>query len=110
MNDKFIEESFRGNLICRVELDRTRQKSDGFLPLSQLELTLCLVKACPTRLSHRDGRAGFRCRRRRLNLRTERFGCLVCVQKGGNYQSRSAHDEDRRSRPENEVDLSGTQA
>jgi hypothetical protein len=26
------------------------QKSHGFLSLSQLELTLCLIKACPTRL------------------------------------------------------------
>src|ERR1700737_3741977 len=72
MNDKFIEESFRGNLICRVELDRSRQKSDGFLPLSQLELTLCLVEARPTRLSYlllqlrRDLR--FRLKRLRLAL------------------------------------------
>ena len=37
-------------MIFRVELDRTRKKSDAFPPLSQLELTLGLVEACPARL------------------------------------------------------------
>src|SRR5260370_34399788 len=49
MNDQFMEESFGGDLICRVEVDRTRQKSDALLPLAQLELALGLVVACPAR-------------------------------------------------------------
>ena len=50
MNDEFLEESLGSNLIFRVKLDRTRQKSDTFPPLSQLELTLGLAEACPARL------------------------------------------------------------
>ena len=38
-------------MICRVELYRTRKKGDAFPPLSQLELTLGVVEACPARLS-----------------------------------------------------------
>ena len=34
-------------MVCRVELDRARKKSDAFPPLSQLELTFRLVEACP---------------------------------------------------------------
>jgi hypothetical protein len=48
-NDQFCGK-LRGNLIQRVELDRTRKRSDAFSPLSKLELTLGLVEACPTRL------------------------------------------------------------
>src|ERR1700745_398164 len=45
VDNQFLKESLRGDLIFRVELDRTRQKSDAFSPLSKLELTLGLVKA-----------------------------------------------------------------
>src|SRR5260221_663494 len=51
VDNQFLEESLRGDLIFRVELDRTRQKSDAFSPLSKLELTLGLVEARPTRLA-----------------------------------------------------------
>src|SRR6516225_8424832 len=50
VDNQFLKESLRGNWIFRVELDRTRQKSDSFSPLSQPELTLGLVEACPARL------------------------------------------------------------
>src|SRR5258708_14073997 len=51
VDNQFLEESLRGDLIFRVELARTRQKSDAFSPLSKLELTLGLVEARPTRLA-----------------------------------------------------------
>src|ERR1700722_11312531 len=46
-----MKESLRSDLISGVELYRTRQQRHSLLPLSQLELTLGLVKARSTRLS-----------------------------------------------------------
>src|SRR5262249_917332 len=77
MNDQFMEESFRRDLICRVELDRTRQKSDCFLPLSQLELPLGFVVACPARLPQLLLQF-----RSKLRFRLKRLSCVLTLALG----------------------------
>src|SRR5258708_29851234 len=51
MDNQFLKESLRSNVVRRVESDRTGEQSHAFSPFSQLELAFSLVEAGPTRLT-----------------------------------------------------------